>query len=78
MNNLQALGLELPNTAYIIGSILFGLIGFFAFQHGRKRGNRPALWLGLALMLYPYAISSTWLLYAVGVVLCAGLALWRT
>jgi hypothetical protein len=77
MNDLQSLGLELPDAAYIIGSIIFGLIGFVAFRQGRKRGHKPYLWLGLVLMLYPYLISNTWLLYAVGVGLCVALALLR-
>lgn len=70
---LQSLGLELPSPAYIFGAIVFGLIGLVAFRHGRKSGRRPTLWLGVALMFYPYAISRTWLLYLVGVLLCAGL-----
>jgi hypothetical protein len=32
------------------------------------------LWLGVALMFYPYAVSGTVALYAVGLALCAGLA----
>jgi hypothetical protein len=28
--------------------------------------------LGIALMLYPYVVSQTWLMYVVGVALCAG------
>jgi hypothetical protein len=34
-------------------------------------------WIGIALMLYPYAVSDTLLLYAVGGVLCAGLYVFR-
>ena len=30
-------------------------------------------WWGVALMFYPYVVSATWLLYAVGVALCLGL-----
>jgi apolipoprotein N-acyltransferase len=70
---LQAFGLELPTPAYIFGAIVFGLIGLVAFRHGRKIGRRRTLWLGVTLMIYPYAISRTWLLYAVGVALCAGI-----
>jgi hypothetical protein len=74
---LKSLGLEMPSAAYLFGAIVFGLIGFAAFRLGRK-GERPVtLWLGVALMAYPYAISRTWLLYAVGVALCAGLFLDR-
>jgi len=73
----QALGLELPSPAYIVGAIVFGLIGLLAFRRGR-RASRPRVWgLGLALMLYPYLVSRTWLLYLVGLALCGGLALER-
>jgi hypothetical protein len=72
---LQALGLELPSPAYIVGAVVFGLVGLFAWRRGRKLKRPWSLWLGVALMLYPYAISSTWLLYVVGVALSAGVAL---
>ena len=37
--------------AYIIGSVLFGLVGMVAWRHGR-RTTRPAVtWTGLGLML---------------------------
>ena len=74
---LQALGLELPSPAYLFGAIAFGLAGMVAFRRGRKTGRKRTLWLGVALMLYPCAISATWLLYAVGAALCAGVYLDR-
>jgi hypothetical protein len=74
---LQSLGLELPSPVYLFGAIVFGLIGMVAFRRGRKTGRKRTLWLGVALMLYPYAISATWLLYAVGAALCAGVYLDR-
>ena len=70
---LQALGLELPSPAYIFGAIVFGLIGLAAFRYGRKRQRGTTLWLGVSLMVYPYVISRTWMLYAVGIALCAGI-----
>jgi hypothetical protein len=76
MNDLTALpslGMSLPSPAYLMGAIVFGLIGFAAFRYGRKCDRRVPLWLGVALMLYPYAISQTALLYAVGTALCVGL-----
>ncbi len=75
---LQSLGLELPSPAYLFGAIVFGLIGWVAWRRGRKLERPRTLWLGVALMLYPYAISRTWLLYVVGLALCAGIALDRT
>jgi hypothetical protein len=72
LSTLQALGIELPTPAYIFGAIVFGLVGLAAFRSGRKTGRRLTLWLGVALMVYPYVVSPTWLLYAVGAALCAG------
>ena len=66
---LEAAGLELPSPAYIVGALLFGLLGLAAWRHGKKAGRPTAKWLGLALMLYPYATPQTWLMYLVGTAL---------
>jgi len=77
LNSLQSLGLSLPSPAYIFGAVIFGLIGFAAYRIG-KRAERPRTkWLGVALMLYPYATPEVWLLYAVGVALCVAVYLDR-
>lgn len=70
-------GLSLPSPAYLFGTLLFGLIGMAAFGYGRKTDRPRTLCLGLVLMLYPYAVSGTGLLYAIGTLLCAGLWLDR-
>ena len=70
---LQSMGLTLPSPAYIFGAIVFGLIGFAAYRRGKAAERRTTLWLGVALMVYPYGVSSTPWLYAVGAALCAGL-----
>ena len=77
LSALKSLGLELRSPAYIFGAIMFGLVGLAAFRHGRKSGRRPTLWLGVVLMVYPYAISRTWLLYVVGLALCGAIFLDR-
>ena len=71
--DLQSLGLTLPSPAYILGAIVFGIIGFAAYRYGKKTERKTTKWLGVALMVYPYAISQTWLLYVAGAALCAGL-----
>ena len=68
---LRELGFRWPSPAYIVGLILFGLIGLFAYYYGRRRERRVTKWLGVALMLYPYALPNTWTLYAIGVALSA-------
>ena len=71
LKNLEALGLVLPSPAYIVGAILFGIMGYLVYRRGR-RTSRPVLtWTGVALMVYPYAVSQTWLLWALGAGLCA-------
>jgi hypothetical protein len=74
MNELKALesmGLTLPSPAYILGAIIFGIIGYAAFRHGRKFARTEMTIAGVVLMLYPYAISETWMLWAVGAALTA-------
>ena len=77
MDGLGALGFALPSPAYLAGAILFGIVGWAAWRYGRKAERPRAKWLGLALMLYPYAVSRTWLLYAIGAGLCVALVLER-
>lgn len=74
---LESMGFTLPGPAYLIGAILFGIIGYAAYRHGKKASAATTKWIGIALMLYPYAISETWLLYAVGGGLCLGLYISR-
>ena len=40
-------------------------------------GQSQTRWIGLALMLYPYAISATWLMYVIGIALCGALYWFR-
>jgi hypothetical protein len=72
LDMLGTLGFTLPSPTYIAGAILFGLAGLFAYHDGKRHGRPRERWLGLALMLYPYAIDATWLLYLVGLTLCIG------
>jgi hypothetical protein len=72
---LESMGLALPTPAYFVAAILFGIIGYVAFRRGRKLSQPHLTWTGVALMLYPYAISQTWLLWAVGIALCGWLYL---
>lgn len=70
LKQLETLGLVLPSPAYIFGAILFGIIGYVAFRRGRKTSSAALTWTGVALMLYPYAVSQTWMLWVLGVALC--------
>jgi len=77
LNALGALGLSFPTPGYLFGAILFGIIGWAAYRYGKKTAAPTTKWLGVGLMLYPYGVSQTWLLYLIGAVLCACLYLFR-
>ena len=70
---VESLGLTLPSPAYIFGALLFGIIGIAAYRYGKKAGLVAPKWIGVALMLYPYGVSETWMLYVVGAGLCVAL-----
>ncbi len=74
---LQAVGLAWPTPAYLLGTVLFSLVGYGAWRVGKQRGRPRTRWIGFALMAYPIAVSSTLLLYAIGGALCIGLVLDR-
>jgi hypothetical protein len=74
---LESMGITLPGPGYLIGAILFSIIGYAAYRYGKKASLGTAKWIGVTLMLYPYVVYETWLLYSVGVVLCIGLYIWR-
>ncbi len=77
ISTLESLGLVLPTPAYLLGAIVFGLIGVVAYRYGKKQSNNYIKWLGVALMLYPYAVPSTWMMYAVGFGLCGACYYYR-
>ena len=78
LSELESLGLVLPTPAYLLGAILFGIVGYIAFRAGKRKQNASLTWAGVALMLYPYAVSQTWMLWAIGMALCAWVYIqWR-
>ncbi len=64
----------LPSPAWLFGCLLFGLVGIAAWRYGKASELPRIQWLGVVLMVYPYLVSRTWLLYAVGLALCG--AIW--
>ena len=68
---LESMGLVLPSAWYVLGAILFGIVGYFVYRRGKRTKKPSLLWTGVALMLYPYAVSETWMLWLIGFGLCA-------
>ena len=77
LKTVESLGFTMPSAAYLFGALLFSLIGYAAYRYGKKASRSTTMWLGVALMLYPYVVSDTLAMYAVGTALCAGLYFWR-
>lgn len=56
-------------TATLIWGLIFSSIGIGYFIYGRRQSNMVARWCGLALILYPYLVTNTLAMVAVGVAL---------
>ncbi len=63
--------------SHLVGGLVFGAIGLCAFTVGKRRGHYKTLGLGLALMAYPYFVSSTVVLYLVGIGLTIAVMVFR-
>jgi len=59
------------STSSLLWGLIFGSIGVGFFVYGKKQGEVVPLLCGLALMIFPYFVSSTFLLIAIGVALMA-------
>ena len=75
--SLLSSGFDLPTPLWLAGVIVFSFAGLAAWRYGKKADKPMTKWIGLALMLYSYATPETWMMYAVGVGLCAGLYFFR-
>lgn len=54
------------STANLIGNLLFGSIGFVAFIYGKRMNVWKVMLCGLALMIFPYFVGDTAIMYVVG------------
>ena len=61
------------SAANLIGNIIFSGVGFVAFMFGKKQGRFQPMAIGGVLMVYPYFVSSTVLMYLIGIALSASL-----
>ena len=70
-------GMPVFSGANLIGGLLFGSIGFVAFIYGKRMHVWKPMFIGLALMAYPYFVGNDIALFAIGVVGTAALFLFR-
>ncbi|HXA09263.1 MAG TPA: hypothetical protein VNW28_04735 [Chthoniobacterales bacterium] len=67
-------GLSGPN---LFAGLLFSSIGFVGFVYGRKMSAWRPMFLGIALMAYPYFIEDTITICAIGLAGSAALCYFR-
>jgi hypothetical protein len=53
-------------AANLIGGLIFGSIGFIAFIYGKRMNLWKPMFCGLGLMIFPYFVSDTVVMYAIG------------
>jgi hypothetical protein len=59
------------NDAQLLWSLLFGSIGLGYFIYGRKQGKTIPLLCGVVLMVYPYFMPNTAVLFIIGAIFVA-------
>ncbi|MEK7382595.1 MAG: hypothetical protein AAB262_04840 [Elusimicrobiota bacterium] len=57
----------------IVGNLLFSAAGFVAFAYGKKTMKFRVMVMGGVLMVFPYFVSDTMMLWLVGAGLTAAL-----
>jgi hypothetical protein len=55
----------------LIAGLVFGVIGIYVFKHGRKSADKRFVFVGLALMIYPYFTKGVLADWGIGIALCA-------
>ena len=58
------------SPALLIGGLIFGSVGAYAFIHGWKTKAWRSLLIGSALSVYPWFVTNTILFYLLGIGLC--------
>jgi hypothetical protein len=59
------------DTALLLWSIVFSSIGLGYFMYGKKRASLIIRYTGVALILFPYFMDTTFLLVLLGLILMA-------
>ncbi|MEI7998403.1 MAG: hypothetical protein WCH62_02725 [Candidatus Omnitrophota bacterium] len=63
--------------ASLMAYIIFGIVGMYAFNYGRREKSYQPCVIGTVLLIYPYFVHSTILLYIIGIGVSSLLYFWR-
>ena len=61
----------MPDPESLLAMMIFGAIGMGAFMYGKNRSDIRVILLGILLMGYPYFVSGVFLMWGVGIAICA-------
>ena len=59
------------DSSSLLWGLLFSSIGLGYFVYGKKQGRGSALIAGIALMIFPYFVTSWYFIVLIGIVLMA-------
>lgn len=71
--NESSLGLIDISASSIFSGIIFGIIGWYIYKHGRANSDIAVVMTGIALMVYPYFTKGPLQDWGIGFAFC-GLA----
>jgi hypothetical protein len=55
----------------LFAGFVFGVIGIWLFRKGKKEAEFDFIFIGLALMVYPYFTKGPWGDWGIGAALCS-------
>lgn len=53
----------------LLAGFIYGVIGVYLIREARKSANIPNFCIGLTLLIYPYFVSSVYLIWGIGAAL---------
>ena len=54
----------------LLAGFVFGVIGVYWIKRGKTEAHPLSMFLGVALLVYPYFIENVYLLWGIGAVIC--------
>ena len=67
----------MPEPSDLLAMLVFSIIGIIAFRSAKRECQPARLVISMALMLYPYFISSGLWLWVAGIALTGGLFVFK-
>ncbi len=69
--------MSMPGETELFVLVLLGSVGFGAVAYGHRTTRWKPMGIGIVLLTYPYFCESALMVYAIGLVLCASLFVFR-